>query len=684
MVLISGSTIKILDRTIFIFILIFILSLSNSIFVNQIGYFGALFFMLLRFAITRENKFGKTGLEFAFAWFILAEILSAIFSEYQSVAFNNVLKRAILIPVIYTMIAAATDYKSGKTFFKVYIVGTVLTFLVYIYFSYEHFVNNLYGLTQSGPSIFQYPITTSEIISFTVIFLFAFLVNEKTNLKYKLLIFAGFAVSTLALISTFKRTGWIGTACGIVVILIMKKQWKLLSAFTALIILAFIFEQNVSEIKIFEMADKELKKVYEFSTEGRASGFYSLGDEYLVPDFENGLSIYRDDKLIKNIKLSAPVTSISHLREDFYLTCLYDTRFLILKKEGANFSEVNELVSPGLTITYSFANDMLYVLDLDSGLTVFTEPFENDKQYRFVETTGAKKLFADSSYIYWLKDGDLQSSKLKSFLPIDEIDPKLQDDFSTFYVTNGIILIGSGDNVELRNSNFKLIGSIPVGSQVSRIIGSNESLFLLLQNNKLLELNYPFEDSLYIKSTFNLGFTPSSIYIDKNKIYTSIVKRSRLLSIFDPYIPSNYTRLALWRVGFEIFRDYPLFGVGDMDLADYHRKYKSKNDKEIHGHLHNNFMHILVTLGLFGFLAVCFIFIKIIMIDLKIYREVITVPFVSSYALGALATFCSFLVSGLTEMNFWDQEITTLIWFTFGLNVALYQYVKINANNQNL
>jgi hypothetical protein len=40
--------------------------------------------------------------------------------------------------------------------------------------------------------------------------------------------------------------------------------------------------------------------------------------------------------------------------------------------------------------------------------------------------------------------------------------------------------------------------------------------------------------------------------------------------------------------------------------------------------------------------------------------------------LGALASFVSILISGLTELNFWDQEIATLIYFTVGLNIALY------------
>ncbi len=85
----KSNFVKIIDWAIFVFIIIFLLSLSNSIFINQVGYFGALLLILIRFGITRENQFTRTGLEFALLCYIAAEFLSAIFSDYSSLAFNN-------------------------------------------------------------------------------------------------------------------------------------------------------------------------------------------------------------------------------------------------------------------------------------------------------------------------------------------------------------------------------------------------------------------------------------------------------------------------------------------------------------------------------------------------------------------------------------------------------------------
>jgi O-antigen ligase len=125
-----------------------------------------------------------------------------------------------------------------------------------------------------------------------------------------------------------------------------------------------------------------------------------------------------------------------------------------------------------------------------------------------------------------------------------------------------------------------------------------------------------------------------------------------------------------------MFRDHPVFGVGDIDLSNLFRKYKHSYEKEIQGHMHNNFVHELVILGLFGFLAFCYMIFKMIKIDLIIYKEAEGIPFFSSYALGLLGCVGAFLVSGLTEYNFGDQEIITLVWFTFGFNIALYYWFK--------
>ena len=72
----------------------------------------------------------------------------------------------------------------------------------------------------------------------------------------------------------------------------------------------------------------------------------------------------------------------------------------------------------------------------------------------------------------------------------------------------------------------------------------------------------------------------------------------RVLLVFDPEAREfNFSRLGLWRDTLRLAGDHPLFGVGpgcfDSALPAYHRAVP---------HAHNQFLHVLAELGLFGLL----------------------------------------------------------------------------------
>ncbi len=675
---------KIIDSAIFVFIVIFLLSISNSIFVNQLGYYGALILILIKASIKKENQFSKTGLEFALAWYILAEILSTIFSAQHAASFHNLLKHVLLIPIIYTIIASIKDFKGAKTFFKIYIGGTLVTVLIYIYFSFQFYLKDLYGTTESGPSIFQYPITASEILSFTVIFLFAFLINEKTTLKNKLLLLLGFSLSLLALFSTYKRTGWMGAAFGILIILIMKKQWKILAAGVVIIIVFFFTQKNISEVNLYSLNpdSTSLKLKSTIATDGKAYDIFLLNNNLIVSDYDDGLTVIKNDSIVNKIKLPSAVIGFYHWKDDFYLASLMDSRYILMKNNSGSLIQKGELYSPGLTYSQTFANGYFYILDIDSGLTVFKNPEDINLKYRAKQFANYTAVFADTSFIIFA-----QSQKgftvytLVDGLPIDNLIFKDSTSISFLYYSSTFAFTEKENGLNIYSVNkdgINLVQNIPHVKNLFKIDQNNGKYYALNTDGELyiLELNNNLQFD--IKAKINIGYTPKSISVDDNNFYVTHLetKQSRLLAIFDPNHPSNTNRIAFWRAGIKIFKDYPIFGVGDIDLADYYRQYKRPFDKEIQGHLHNNFFHVLATLGLFGLLAVLYLFFKIIRIDIYIYNAIKDKPFVSSYALGTLAAFCGFIVSGLTELNFWDHEITTLIWFTFGLNIAFFKSVK--------
>lgn len=144
----------------------------------------------------------------------------------------------------------------------------------------------------------------------------------------------------------------------------------------------------------------------------------------------------------------------------------------------------------------------------------------------------------------------------------------------------------------------------------------------------------------------------------------------RAASIVDMNHPSNVARFTMWSTGLRMWQDKPLLGFGDIDLYDSYLFYRTPTGDEPAGHLHNNYVHLLVTTGLIGLSVVLFLFYRILRMEYRIFADNDRDPFSRTIALGALAVFSGFLVNGLFEWNFGDHEIMVFVWFTVGITVS--------------
>jgi hypothetical protein len=664
-----------LDKFIFGSLILFLLTLSNSIFLNQLGYYGTLILIVIRYRITGENRFKKTGLELFFIAFIVSEIISTVLALNVPLAINNFLKRILLIPIIYTMIAATRDESKLKLEFKIFIGAAIISMGIYLFNAYKYYIYNMYSIESSGPSVFQYPITTSEIMSFVVIYLFTFLINEKTNLKYRILNFILLGISSLALFSTYKRTGWLGAAAGILVVVILGKKWKILLPLIAAAIVIFILNKNESLYQIYDFKNDSLQLEKSISTKGRASDILIDTNKFYISDFEDGIVQYNQDKKINKFQLQAPVVSLANWNDSTLLAYLIDTRFVVLDKNNDNLKVKTSFISPGQTNSFQIANGYLYALDSDSGLTVFRT--QGKRNYvRYPELGKFHRMIIDSNYaIFYSLFNRLKVYRIENGLPVNLIlDEEPKNKLTGMFYYKNLFL---SDNktlsiYKIENDSVKIVRMNNQLKNLFEFTKTDGGFIAVDLTGKVYSIKLSDENNATFKLIHELNYLPGSVAYGNNKLYFTYSRVSRLRSIFDEYNPSNFNRLALWRAGFKIFRDHPIFGVGDIDLAFLYVKYKNEYDKEVQGHMHNNYIHVLVTLGAFGFIILSALMIKVFLIHVKIYNSLKKIPFVSSFALGSAASFIAFNVAGLTEMNIFDHEIITMVWFTLGLNLAFY------------
>lgn len=669
----SISTLK---KSAFFFLLLFAATMTNALFFNQLGYYAALVFLSVVWIKGEKDIFPKTGLGVFMLLFLFAEMLALAFSDNKAQALEFGFKRVILLPIVFTIAAGISDEKQLKIFFFTYLIFALGSDFMYIGFSIEYFLKDLYKFTSEGPSVLLHPITTSELTSFTALFLFSLFLNESRN-KWKIVWLVLFLISFVSLLATFKRTGWIGLGLGILVILLLNKNYKIIAFGVVFFVVMILFSTNESRVFI---SDLNGNQVAEFQTDGLAYKVQTEGEELFVSDFNGGLKVYKKETLKSVLKTPAPIYEIEKWG-DKYAAFLSDSRILVLGKDVENgFKIEKEFTSPGYLGRVRVSRGMLYTVDSDSGLTIYRSINEIDKPVRFPQFKRGFGFVVDSNYINLIYSDYVHTTiRLDSAgFPVDTVtyDSKIPQGTSFISFIKGKSLYYFDKAFRLADPVTGKIKALPPntdckGVAYPTVASGTDSIYIVGMDKNLYNLTIKGDSSVFLDIRGKLNIYPFSLSAsDKNIFYTDI-KKSRLLSFFDLTGESNRNRLVMWRIGWEIFNDHPFFGVGDIDLAGVFKEYNRPYEKEIKGHLHNNFFHLLATLGGFGIISVLLLFYMTILKMYKIFKTTEQKSFHRALVMGSLACFASFTGAGLTEFNFGDHEIITMVWFSVGLSFAV-------------
>ncbi|MEO8666824.1 MAG: O-antigen ligase family protein, partial [Ignavibacteria bacterium] len=133
----------------------------------------------------------------------------------------------------------------------------------------------------------------------------------------------------------------------------------------------------------------------------------------------------------------------------------------------------------------------------------------------------------------------------------------------------------------------------------------------------------------------------------------------RAKSIADLNHPSNSSRISMWKVGIEMFKDHPLTGVADSHILEIYKTYKQPKEASEGVHLHNNFIMILATTGIFGFLFFTGIFVSVFLKQIRFYIDQHNENY-KMLILGSILVMISFQIAGIFEWSFGDHEVMTV------------------------
>jgi O-antigen ligase len=142
----------------------------------------------------------------------------------------------------------------------------------------------------------------------------------------------------------------------------------------------------------------------------------------------------------------------------------------------------------------------------------------------------------------------------------------------------------------------------------------------------------------------------------------------RITSAADLDKGSIQIRLAMWKAGVDIIKDYPWTGCGFDCLYLIHDQYPQHSILEKwFFNLHSNWVQITVDLGLLGIGTWTALWICYFVFLFRDYQKRSSTSPERWVFLGSGAVVISFLTAGTFETNFYDTEVVMVLYFIMAL-----------------
>jgi hypothetical protein len=677
--------VRVIDGVLLALLVVAAASMIHGLFVNQTAFYLAFFLLAVRSVVAKRNAFFRINLEPALIAFFLAAVVSAALSDRSGDAFEHFVKRIVLVPYLYVAASVAALRKENvERIATALLVVAGLFALYYVVEGVLHWRAGWYRRHHRGPEVLTHHITVGQMFAFVAVVSLSVAWLAQSGAWRRVLFGSVGSLSLAAVVVSYSRSAWIGFAAGaFAVALVERKWWAIAPIPVAALAYIFLVPDRSAVIEYRRVGDQWLVE-RQTPTPDKANDCLRFGDRLLVADYAGGVLEYRDGAVSRVLDTPSPALKLIQWGDDRLVVMTLDNRFLVYASRDDSLIYERSFWSPGKTRDAAAYGDRFYAVDRDSGATVWRGSADPRIVAR-VPLLDFGAVVPDSSRtlvysrhrglaVFRADNGTTTSDTLAFISP---------DSMSRPYVGLGYAALLNG----FRRLDYSDNAIRPLAVSLPEL---RDLWFVDYRDSAVVGFSFSgagFEaafdrDSARVVASISAPVLPMGFERDGDRAWAVYWRSNRLLSLFDFATRSNRERLTLWSIGAKIFADNPVFGVGDVDLHPYFFAYREPHEKESYGHLHNNYLHLLATLGVVGFLAYLWLVVALGATHLRAVRIAERGTFDRAFAVGAFGAFVAYLAAGAGNWNFGDHEVVAFVWFFAGLAAAIVKRRREDVADQ--
>lgn len=161
--------------------------------------------------------------------------------------------------------------------------------------------------------------------------------------------------------------------------------------------------------------------------------------------------------------------------------------------------------------------------------------------------------------------------------------------------------------------------------------------------------------------------------------------RLRVLTFFDFNYASNSDRLLLWKANLQMFKDYPILGIGYQENETRSGEYLARlgYPDAFTGHAHSNYLQMLAGTGITGFVTYMFLISFMLWLTWRLWKALPKdMIWQRAIALGALGAQIQLHIGGFTECNFQRGTTNHILMVVWGLVISTMALLKLGRLEQ--